>query len=405
MNFLKNKKILLIVTGGIACYKSLDLIRRLQDKGCDLECILTKNALEFVKIITFESLLGKKIMSNLFSLDEEKKMNHIKLADDSDMIFVVPCTANFISKIANGVADDLATNVILASEKIKVVAPAMNTSMWENSAVKKNLKNLTKMGIKILDPQSGKLACKSVGKGKLMDIEKIIEELNLLFSEKKLDGKKAIVTAGPSIEKIDQIRYLSNFSSGLQGYLIAEILSNFGVQTTLITGPSTLDPPPNIKVIRVESGADFLKKSIESLPADIFISVAAISDWKSKKIAKDKIKKNNLKSISFNFTQNIDVLKAVCNHKKRPKLVIGFSAETKNLLNNSKKKLLQKGCDWILANKLTKESGFNSEMNKVFLIKKNKIQEWKLMKKKLVSVKLVKEIVSFFKKAKLEKYE
>ena len=272
----------------------------------------------------------------------KRKMNHIKLANDSDMIFV-PCTANFISKIANGVADDLATNVILASEKIKVVAPAMNTLMWENSAVKKNLKNLTKMGIKILDPQSGKLACKSVGKGKLMDIEKIIEELNLLFSEKKLDGKKAIVTAGPSIEKIDQIRYLSNFSSGLQGYLIAEILSNFGVQTTLITGPSTLDPPPNINVIRVEAGADFLKKSIESLPADIFISVAAISDWKSKTIAKDKIKKNNLKSISFNFTRNIDVLEEICNHKKDQNLSLGFLLKQKIFLNNSKKKLLQKG--------------------------------------------------------------
>ena len=405
MDFLKNKKILLIVTGGIACYKSLDLIRRLQDKGCDVECILTKNALEFVNIITFESLLGKKIRSNLFSLDEEKRMNHIKLANDSDMIFVVPCTANFISKIANGVADDLATNVILASEKIKVVAPAMNTLMWENSAVKKNLKNLNNMGIKILNPESGKLACKSVGKGKMMNIEKIIEELNLLFSEKKLDGTKAIVTAGPSIEKIDQIRYISNFSSGLQGYLIAEVLSNFGAETTLITGPSPLDPPPNVISIPVESGADFLKKSIENLPADIFISVAAISDWKSKKIVNDKIKKNNLESISFNFTKNIDVLQQICNHKKRPRLVIGFSAEAKNLLSNSKKKLLQKGCDWIIANQISKQSGFNSELNKVFLIKKNKIQEWKLMKKKNVSVKLVKEIVSFFKKVKLEKYE
>ena len=253
MNFLKDKKILLIVTGGIACYKALDLIRRLQDKGSQVECILTSNAKEFVKVITFESLLGKKIKSNLFSLDQERNMNHIKLANNAEIILVAPCTANFISKISNGVADDLATNVMLASNKHKLVAPAMNTNMWENKAVKNNINTLKKIGVSVLSPQSGKLACRTEGKGKLMDVDMIVKNLNLFFSEKKLQGKNAIVTAGPSIEKIDPIRFIGNFSSGLQGYEIAETLSFFGAKTTLISGPTKLPPPSNVEFISVES--------------------------------------------------------------------------------------------------------------------------------------------------------
>ena len=291
MNFLKDKKILVIVTGGIACYKALDLIRRLQEKEGQVECVLTSNAMEFVKAITFESLLGKKIKSNLFSLDQEKNMSHIKLANDAEIILVAPCTANFISKISNGVADDLATNVMLASNKPKIVAPAMNTNMWENKAVKNNINTLKKIGITILSPQSGKLACKTTGKGKLMDVDMIIDNLNFFFSEKKLQGKTAIVTAGPSIEKIDPIRFIGNFSSGLQGYEIAETLSFFGAKTTLISGPTKLLPPPNVEFISVESSKEFLQKSIEKLPADIYISVAAISDWKAKNISKNKLKK------------------------------------------------------------------------------------------------------------------
>ena len=299
MNLLKKKKILLIVTGGIASYKSLDLIRKLQETKCQIECILTKNALEFVKLITFESLLSKKVSSNLFSLDQEKKMSHINLANTCDAILIAPCTANYISKIASGVADDLATNVILASKKMKVVAPAMNSNMWENAAVKKNLKTLISMGIKIFNPKSGKLACGSKGSGKLMDIEMIVDELNFLFSEKQLEGKKAIVTAGPSVEKIDPVRFISNFSSGLQGYLIAETLAHFGAQTLLISGPTTLQKPQNVNVISVQSGNDYLIKSIENLPADIFVSVAAISDWMSKKIVANKIKKNRSKMLTY----------------------------------------------------------------------------------------------------------
>ena len=397
MNFLKDKKILLIVTGGIACYKALDLIRRLQDKGSHVECILTSNAQEFVKVITFESLLAKKVKSNLFTLDQEKNMSHIKLANDAEIILVAPCTANFISKISNGVADDLATNVMLASNKPKLVAPAMNTNMWKNKAVQNNIKILEKIGITVLSPQSGKLACRTEGKGKLMDVDLIVDNLNFFFSEKKLHGINAIVTAGPSIERIDPIRFIGNFSSGLQGYEIAETLSFFGAKTVLISGPTKISPPSNVELISVESGDDFLKKSIEKLPVDIYISVAAISDWKAKNISKNKLKKKTTFT-TFNLEQSKDVLRSISTHKKRPKLVIGFSAETENLLKNSKKKFQIKQCDWMIANKITKKYGFESNKNKVIFIEKNNVEEWKVMTKKLVARKLVKKIVSFFKK-------
>ena len=400
MNFLKDKKILLIVTGGIACYKALDLIRRLQDKGSHVECVLTSNAQEFVKVITFESLLAKKVKSNLFTLDQEKNMNHIKLANDAEIILVAPCTANFISKISNGVADDLATNVMLASNKPKLVAPAMNTNMWKNKAVQNNIRTLKKLGITVLLPQSGKLACRTEGKGKLMDVDLIVDNLNFFFSEKKLHGINAIVTAGPSIERIDPIRFIGNFSSGLQGYEIAETLSFFGAKTVLISGPTKISPPSNVELISVESGDDFLKKSIDKLPADIYISVAAISDWKARSISKNKLKKKTTLT-NFHLEQSKDVLRSISTHKKRPKLVIGFSAETENLLENSKKKFQIKQCDWMIANKITKKYGFESNNNKVIFIEKNNVEEWKIMTKKLVARKLVKKIVSFFKNYKL----
>ena len=403
MNFLDKKKILLIVTGGIASYKSLDLIRRLQERNVNIECIITKNAEKFVNILSFESLLGKKTHSNLFSLDEENNMNHIKLANSCDVILISPCTANFLSKMANGSADDLATNVLLASNKIKIIAPAMNTIMWSNKIVKKNIKYLKKLGVHIFNPQTGKLACGTKGSGKLMETSEIIDELNLIFSPKILSGLKAIVTAGPSLEKIDPVRFISNFSTGLQGYEIANCLANFGAKTILISGPTNINASKNVEVIKVQSGNEFLKKSIENLPCDIFVSVAAISDWCMKKVNKKKIKKNSRNNIQF--VLNKDVLKNISLHKKKPKLVIGFSAETDNLLKNTEKKLKEKGCDWILANKVTEDNAFSSEKNKIFFFDKKKIDEWPKMKKKMVALKLTKKIVSFFKNNKLLSYE
>ena len=396
MNFLKKKKILLVVTGGIASYKSLDLIRRLQEMDVDIECILTKNVEKFVNILSFESLLGKKTHSNLFSLDEENNMSHIKLAKNCDAILIAPCTANFLSKMANGSADDLATNVLLASNKLKIVAPAMNTLMWTNKIVKNNLTSLKKLDVHILGPQTGKLACGTKGSGKLMEITEIVEELNFIFSPKILNGFKAIVTAGPSLEKIDPVRFISNFSTGRQGYEIANSLAAFGAKTILISGPTNIEAAKNVEVIEVMSGKEFLQHSIDNLPCDIFISVAAISDWRIKKTQKNKIKKNNISDIEFIL--NDDVLKNISSHKKKPKLVIGFSAETKNLLKNTKKKLIEKGCDWILANEVTDDNAFSSDKNKIYFFDQKKVYEWSKMRKRMVALKLTKKIVSFFKK-------
>ena len=396
-NFLKNRKILLIVTGGIACYRSLDLIRRLQELGSIVECILTKSSLEFVNQITFESLLGKKVHSNLFSLSEEKKMSHIYLANEMDIILVVPCTANFLSKIANGIADDLALNVLLASNNHKVIAPAMNTNMWENPIVKQNLKKLSKIKFKILHPKSGKLACGMRGSGKLMDIDKIIDSINLIFSPKLLSGLKVIITAGPSVERIDPVRFISNYSTGFQGYEIANNLSDYGADTFLISGPTKIEKPKNIRVINVESCQEFYDQVESKLPCDIFISVAAISDWKIKKYSNNKIK-NKLNKLKLEFTRNDDILSKVSTHPHRPKLVIGFSAETQDLITNSKKKLNQKKCDWIIANKVSEKMGFGDVKNKISFIEKNNLENWPSMNKKQIAKKITKKIVNFFKK-------
>ena len=396
-NFLKNKKILLIVTGGIACYRSLDLIRKLQELGSIVECILTKSSLEFVNQITFESLLGKKVHSNLFSLSEEKKMSHIYLANEMDIILVVPCTANFLSKIANGIADDLALNVLLASNKNKVIAPAMNTNMWENPIVKQNLKKLSKIKFKILHPKSGKLACGMKGSGKLMDIDKIIDSINLIFSPKLLSGLKVIITAGPSVERIDPVRFISNYSTGFQGYEIANNLSDYGADTFLISGPTQLEKPKNLKVINVESCEEFYNQVESRLPCDIFISVAAISDWKIRKYSNNKIKKK-LDKLKLEFTRNDDILSKVSIHPHRPKLVIGFSAETQDLIINSKKKLNQKKCDWIIANKVSEKMGFGDVKNKISFIEKNNLENWPSMNKSQIAKKITKKIVNFFKK-------
>ena len=399
-NFLENKKILLIVTGGIASYKSLDLIRRLQEKKVKIDCILTESAKKFINPITFESLLGKKVYSNLFSLSQEKEMSHIKLASNSDAILVIPCTANFIAKMANGIADDLSLNVLLASNKVKIIAPAMNTNMLNNEAVKSNLRSLGKMNVKILSPKKGKLACGTIGTGKLMEIEEIIEKINNIFSPQELSGLKAVVTAGPSIEMIDPVRFLSNSSSGIQGYEIAKSLHNHGAKVTLVTGKTNLEEPKDLDVIQVKNAEEFYKVCISKLPYDIFVSTAAISDWKVKKQFSNKIKKNN-NEINLVLKENIDVLKNISKNKKRPRLVIGFSAETTNIINFSKNKLFNKGCDWIIANNVKTQLVFGSNYNQVSFITNESIENWRKMKKSEVAKKITKKIVNFFKKNKL----
>ena len=362
-----------------------------------VECILTKSSLEFVNQITFESLLGKKVYSNLFSLNEEKQMSHIYLANEMDITIVVPCTANFLSKIASGIADDLALNVLLASDKRKVLAPAMNKNMWENPIVQQNIKKLSKIRFEILKPKAGKLACGMKGSGKLMDIDKIVENINIMFAPNPLQGLKVVVTAGPSIEKIDPVRFISNYSSGIQGYEIAEHLKYYGANITLISGPTFLQKPQGLKTVYAESAEDFYNEVKSRFPFDIFISVAAISDWKITQYSKNK-NKEKLNSLDLKFIKNQDILKKVSIHPNRPKLVIGFSAETENLIINSKKKLDEKGCDWIIANKVSENIGFGKVKNNVSFIEKNNIENWPSMNKRNIAKKITKKLSIFLKK-------
>ena len=386
----------MIVSGGIAAYKSLDLIRLLIKNNYEIECIITKSVPNFVSLLTFESLLGKEIHSDLFSLDNSKKMSHINLGQKIDLVIVVPATANFIGKVANGIADDLASTAILASNTPIFLAPAMNTEMLNNKAVQDNLQLLKKRGIKIIEPNYGKLACGQVGSGKLAEIEEIFKKVNLFFkSSNLLLGKSAVVTSGPSIESIDPVRYISNYSSGKQGIEIARALSNAGAKTTLICGPTNEPLPSNVKIKKVITGHDFLDRSMRCLPTDIYISVAAISDWKVKKYYDQKLKKKS-KIPEIKLEKNPDVIKTISTNNDRPKLVIGFAAETQNLIINAKKKIKDKKCDWIIANLVNKGKGFNNKKNKVTLIKNNIIKNWPMIEKSEVAQRLVVEIHKYF---------
>ena len=396
---MKKKKILLIVTGGVASYKALELLRLLVKDNFDVECVLTNNTKKFINILMFESLLGKKVFTELFSLNDTSEMNHIQLANSFDLILVVPATANFIGKISNGLADDLASTILIASKTQTFIAPGMNVNMWENQVVKENLQKLKNIGYKIINPSHGKLACGQIGVGKLVEIKEIHKIVKNFFnSNNLLKGKKAIVTSGPSIEKIDPVRFLSNFSSGLQGYKIAEHLSRYGADTTLISGPTSIEKPDNVKIRKVDTGIDFLEASIDELPADIFISVAAICDYKMKKVSEHKIKKNRNSEKKFVFEKNVDVLKEISSNNKRPELVIGFSAETEELVLNTQKKLKEKRCDWIFGNLVSNNKAFNSDKNKVCFVNESHIINWPMMKKEKVAEKIVKEISLFFKK-------
>ena len=396
---MKKKRILLIVTGGVASYKALELLRLLVKDNFDLECVLTDNTKKFINILMFESLLGKKVFTELFSLNETSEMNHIQLANNFDLILVVPATANFIGKISNGLADDLASTILMATKTPTFFAPGMNVNMWENPVVKKNLQKLKDIGYRIINPLHGKLACGQIGVGKLVEINEIHKIVRKFFySNNLLKGKKAIVTSGPSIEKLDPVRYLSNFSSGLQGYKIAEQLSRYGAETILISGPTSIEKPDNVKIRNVDTGIDFLEASVDELPADIFISVAAICDFKMKKISKHKIKKNKNLEKKFVFEKNVDVLKEISSNNMRPSLVIGFSAETEELVTNTQRKLKEKRCDWFFGNLVSNNQAFNTDRNKVCYVNESNIINWPMMKKEKVAEKIVKEISLFFNK-------
>ena len=373
MKNLLNKKILFIICGGISAYKSLETIRLFKKNNAEVKTILTASAKEFVTPLSVTSLSQGKVYTDLFSLENEAEMDHISLSRWADIILIAPATANTISKLAQGTTDDLASTVVLASNKNIVLAPAMNVRMWEHPTTKINLKKLKEFGYKIIGPETGDMACGEYGEGKMSEPLIIAEEINKYFLTQKNNKKfKALVTAGPTNEYIDPVRFITNKSSGKQGYELAKSLSKKGFDTTLISGPTNLEINEDINLIKVETADEMLVATQENLPVDVAIFSAAVADFKINKKHKNKIKKQE--NLNLNLEKNVDILNYVSNHNSmRPKLVIGFAAETNEIKKNAEEKLYKKNCDWIISNDVSnKNIGFNSDYNEVTIHYKNK---------------------------------
>ena len=396
MSNLTNKKILFIICGGISAYKSLETIRLFKKKGAQIKTILTKSAKEFVTPLSIASLSQGKVYEDLFSVENETEMDHIALSRWADVIIVAPITANTITKLSQGSSEDLASTVILASNKQIFLAPAMNVRMWEHNSTKNNLQTLKKFGYKIIGPVIGDMACGEYGEGKMSSPLDIFDTIhNFLSKHEKNKKVKALVTAGPTNEYIDPVRFITNKSSGKQGYEIAKSLSKRGFDTTLISGPTNLDIDDNINLIKVETAEEMFKATQKNLPSDIAIFSAAVSDFKVTEKKKDKIKKQE--NITINLEKNIDILAYVSNHNSmRPKLVIGFAAETIDLEKNAISKLTSKNCDWIIANDVSKRNcGFESDYNEVTIhYDKNRKEKLSHKKKSEISEEIVDRIVN-----------
>ncbi len=384
MKNLLNKKILFIICGGISAYKSLETIRLFKKNGAEIKTILTTSAKEFVTPLSITSLSQGKVYSNLFSVENEAEMDHISLSRWADIIVIAPATANTISKLAQGTTDDLASTVVLASDKDIILAPAMNIRMWEHPTTKTNIKKLKGFGYKLIGPEVGDMACGEYGEGKMSDPSVIAEEVNKYFLTQKNNKKfKALVTAGPTNEYIDPVRFITNKSSGKQGYELAKSLSKKGFDTTLISGPTNLEITKDINLIKVETADEMLVATQENLPVDVAIFSAAVADFKINKKYENKIKKQE--NLNLSLEKNVDILHYVSNHNSmRPELVIGFAAETNEIDKNAEEKLNKKSCDWIISNDVSnKDIGFNSDYNEVTIHYKNKdVKKEKLLYKK-----------------------
>ena len=396
MKNLNRKKILLIICGGIAAYKSLEIIRLLKKNGSSVKTILTNNAKNFVTPLSVTSLSQENVYTDLFNSDNKSEMDHISLSRWADLILIAPATANTISKISYGLSDDLASTVVFASDKKIFIAPAMNVRMWEHQSNKDNLKKLIDFGHEIIGPEIGEMACGEYGNGKMSEPEIIINYINNYFKNLKNNKRfKALVTAGPTHEYIDPVRFISNKSSGKQGYEIARSLNENGFETTLISGPTNLNPIKGINLIKIKSADEMLEATLNNLPTDVAIFSSAVSDFKIKNKGKEKIKKDNISELSLE--KNADILKHISNHNSlRPKLVVGFAAETNSIKKNSLDKLSEKNCDWIIANDVSQNDiGFESDFNKVSIFYKNDSEEsLPKMRKSSLANEIVNRIIS-----------
>lgn len=399
---LRNKRILLIIGGGIAAYKCLELIRRLRERGAQVRCILTKGGAQFVTPLAVASLSEDKVYSELFSLTDESEMGHIRLSREADVILVAPATADLMAKMAAGLADDLASTALLATDKPVIIAPSMNTRMWDHPATRRNLRQLQEDGIKVIMPGAGDLACGEVGAGRLAEAPEIIAALEISFGDRPrpLQGLRMLVTAGPTHEAIDPVRYIANRSSGKQGYAIAAALSHLGAETILVSGPTDLEAPVGVRMIRIESAGEMLAACTAELPVDAAICVAAVADWRVTEPGSQKIKKTGAKSLTLNLAENPDILATLSTPgKQRPKLVVGFAAETENVIAHAEAKLLKKGCDWIVANDVSAASGvMGGDHNSVHIVTRYGHEDWPRAAKTEVARRLAHKIADHFTK-------
>ncbi len=396
---LKNKKILVIIGGGISAYKALDLIRLLRKNDVSIKTILTKSGREFVTPLSLNALTNNKTFEDIFDKNSEAEIDHISLSRWADIIIVLPTTANFMTKLSIGKAEDLATTVLLASNKDALLVPAMNVRMWLHKATQKNYKTLLDYGYNFIGPVKGEMACGEYGEGKMSSPRQIYTYLKNYFDKRNLvknKNFKALVTTGPTREYLDPVRYISNESSGKQGYEIALALKKLGIKTKLVSGPTNLTSSNDLKIKKIVSAKEMMSEVKRSLPVDIAVCAAAVSDYKPISKNKNKIKKNISNIDKIKFEKNPDILDYLCkNNKYRPKIVVGFSAETENIIQNSKIKLKEKYCDLIIANDVSKkDTGFNSDYNKISIIdKQGKIQSIPKNKKSFIASVVAKIIL------------
>lgn len=391
---LDGRRILLIISGGIAAYKCLDLIRQLRAQGAAVRCVLTKSATEFVTPLSVSALSGDKVYGDLFSLTDEHDMGHIQLSRDADLLVVAPATANILARMAQGIADDLATTALLATDKPVMVAPSMNVRMWVHAATCANMALLRAREIIVLGPDSGDMACGEFGEGRMVEPAEIVAAIEREFADQgRLAGQRALITSGPTHEPVDPVRYIANRSSGKQGHAIAAAMARMGAETILVTGPTRETDPPGVAVIHVETAQQMLDACQTALPADVAVCAAAVSDWRPKSAGNQKIKKNGAPP-KLTLTENPDILKTLSTAGNgRPRLVVGFAAETGDVIAKAKPKLSAKGCDWIVANDVAPGTQtFGGNDNTVHLITADTVESWPLMSKQAVADQLASRI-------------
>ncbi len=399
---MDGKRILLIIGGGIAAYKALELIRLLAKDGIGTRAILTQAGAEFVTPLSVSALSGERVFQDLFDLTDEAEMGHIELSRSADLVVVCPATADLLAKAANGLANDLASTALLATDKPVLMVPAMNVRMWEHAAVKRNVARLEADGARVMAPDVGPMACGEFGPGRLPEPEVIAAEIRKLLAAPQgagpLAGFRAIVTAGPTREPLDPVRYISNHSSGKQGYAIAEALGRLGADVRLVTGPTSLAIPGGVQGVRVETAVEMHEAVKAQLPADIFVSVAAVADWRPATRAKSKLKlKGGAEAgVALQLVENPDILRRIASKKKdRPRLVIGFAAETSDVEAHARTKLARKGCDWIVANDVSGDVMGGAD-NEVLLVTRTGTERWPRMAKADVAMRLAERIAESF---------